>query len=248
MQQLFNVKDCYELIFDEEPYKAWDAQIDGQPQLKFICFDEEKYDDEFYDLYAQRSMKAGERIYKGEGEITFVCYSPNAHSPKNKKYLDQYDDTKYTPKHQWASASGLVESDFYQDNIGEYGGAIDTFYISGNTNHCQLFNAGQKETPFVLKVLMQPIGEKSKIDIYLVNNQEKELKMSISVPINCSGLEINTKTQLINILNLNGDKTGTIISQEKGNFFNLPIGQSEIQIYSEALSCNCEINYNYLYY
>lgn len=62
----------HDLIFDEVPYKIYSAKINGQPKLNFICFDDDN----------------GQRIYKGEGTVSFICYTPFARS--RYKYLDQY--------------------------------------------------------------------------------------------------------------------------------------------------------------
>ena len=40
IKQLLNTKGIHELIFDADPYKVWDVQINGVPQLKTIPFDE----------------------------------------------------------------------------------------------------------------------------------------------------------------------------------------------------------------
>jgi predicted phage tail component-like protein len=58
-------KEVGDLIFDEEPYKAYSAKVTGAPTLKALCFDDEY----------------GRRVYKGEGSITFTCYYPYAHTP-----------------------------------------------------------------------------------------------------------------------------------------------------------------------
>ena len=58
-RQTFNTKNLGELSFDEVSGVHWLAKVQSPPQLKYICFDE------------------GEnRVYKGEGTITFVSYYP----------------------------------------------------------------------------------------------------------------------------------------------------------------------------
>ena len=63
LKRVFSGDGIHELIFDETPYKAWSAKVTGTATLKHICFEEN-----------------GERLYKGEGSITFTCYYPYAHS------------------------------------------------------------------------------------------------------------------------------------------------------------------------
>jgi predicted phage tail component-like protein len=45
-------KDLADLWFPEEPYKVYSAKITGQPNIKYLCFDE-----------------GGQRKYKGEGAV-----------------------------------------------------------------------------------------------------------------------------------------------------------------------------------
>lgn len=78
-----------ELIFDERPYKSYTAKINGSPTLSFICFD--RFNNE---------TQKNERVYKGEGEINFICYYPLAEVSSEKKELEWYrkqiDDKFYT--------------------------------------------------------------------------------------------------------------------------------------------------------
>jgi predicted phage tail component-like protein len=64
IKQTFSGDGIHELVFDERPYKAWSAKVTGTASMKHLCFEEN-----------------GQRIYKGEGSITFTCYYPFAHSP-----------------------------------------------------------------------------------------------------------------------------------------------------------------------
>ncbi len=68
MQYWLADKSTGNLIFDEEPYKAWDVKINAAPQFNFICFDE---------------TVGGKviRVYKGEGKISFISYSIIAKAP-----------------------------------------------------------------------------------------------------------------------------------------------------------------------
>jgi phage-related protein len=67
MAQLWNDKKIHSLIFDEEPYKVYSAKVTGMITIKHICFEQEK----------NASL---ERVYRGEGSITFSCYFPFARS------------------------------------------------------------------------------------------------------------------------------------------------------------------------
>lgn len=77
-----------ELIFDERPYKTYAAKISSSPSLSFICFD----------TYNKETGKK-ERVYKGEGSISFICYYPLGVVSGDKKqlgwYREQIDDRVY---------------------------------------------------------------------------------------------------------------------------------------------------------
>lgn len=62
LKQVFNGREICDLIFDEAPYKTWSAKITGNAQINHLCFTDSE----------------GNRIYKGEGELTFTCYWPYA--------------------------------------------------------------------------------------------------------------------------------------------------------------------------
>ena len=61
ISQLFATDKPQDLVFDELPFKTYKAKLKTKPEFKFICF-----------------MKDGQRVYKGEGTLDFICYSPFA--------------------------------------------------------------------------------------------------------------------------------------------------------------------------
>lgn len=61
---LFATDKLQDLVFDELPYKTYKAKLSDKPEFKFICFTD---------------RKTGERIYKGEGTLNFICYFPFAY-------------------------------------------------------------------------------------------------------------------------------------------------------------------------
>lgn len=62
IRQLFATDKLQDLVFDEEPYKTWKAKLKAKPEFKSLCF---KDDD-------------GNRVYKGDGKLQFICYFPYA--------------------------------------------------------------------------------------------------------------------------------------------------------------------------
>ena len=75
--------EIHDLVFDETPYKVWGAKVTGSAQIKHLCFEEN-----------------GARVYKGEGSITFTCYYPYAHTPKEVKVVLLLLATIRMPIHQ----------------------------------------------------------------------------------------------------------------------------------------------------
>lgn len=61
LKQVLNFKGLQRLIFDETPYKYYMVKCSQAPSLKFICFD-------YHEI----------KVYKGEGNVTFVAYYPYA--------------------------------------------------------------------------------------------------------------------------------------------------------------------------
>ena len=95
LRKLFSNKKPQELIFDETPYKVYMVKTNGQPNLNYLCF-EENY----------------ERIYKGDGSVTFIAYSPFAKS--RFKYMEDYNINNipewtgvYSNKIDWLESSGI---------------------------------------------------------------------------------------------------------------------------------------------
>ena len=108
LYQVFGDRQIHELIFDERPYKVYMAKINGTPNIKTICFEDNK-----------------KRIYKGEGTLNFICYYPFAKS--RFKYLNQYTttsikewDSNFNNKDEWDEASGLLSSNYGDSVDGKY--------------------------------------------------------------------------------------------------------------------------------
>ena len=80
VKSLFGDKQIHELIFDETPYKAYNAKVTGSATIKHIPFSEGK----------------NNRVYKGEGSIQFTCYWPFARccfkTIEDAKKIDIYKD------------------------------------------------------------------------------------------------------------------------------------------------------------
>jgi hypothetical protein len=98
LRLIFSDKKVHSLIFDELPYKVYKVKITGAPNLKYVAFDRplEDYERdlmaapgyEHENLYSFNIKASPGRIYKGEGQLNFISYSPFARS--RFKYLNEY--------------------------------------------------------------------------------------------------------------------------------------------------------------
>ena len=218
LQQVFGTKELGKLIFDERPYKYYMVKS-SKPQLKYICFG-----------------KDGERIYKGEGTLTFTAYYPFAKSVF--KFLNEYGNKN---KDEWKEASGMK---------AEKG----TYDIVSNNGSISVYNAGDLETDFILKFSLPddntPIG-----DIKITLSKENVGKVEAFLDLNGfskkdadTGFQINTKTNLIEGFNAEG-LTGTLYNENitQGDFFKIPPREKGYQI-SVTGATPIEIVYDYIYY
>ena len=130
-------KDTSDLVFDELPYKAYNAKLEGTPDVKYLAFTDVKakqYDDSLdkdtletynwgdYDPASYithepdgshnfNKMYYKKRVYKGEGTLNFVAFFPYAYSARDykNKYMKYLDEVEYFPnKEETESQQELV--------------------------------------------------------------------------------------------------------------------------------------------
>ena len=232
LQQVFGTKELGKLIFDERPYKYYMVKS-SKPQLKYICFG-----------------KDGERIYKGEGTLTFTAYYPFAKSAF--KFLEKEIEKEtgkevyvlrktYSNIEEWAEASGMKAQ-----------GALDKVPKSPTEGvyPISVYNAGDLEADFILKFNGAPSNT---INIALgqqdVGDKKAVLNLkSFSLKNTDTGFQINTKTNLIEGFNAEG-LTGTLYNENitQGDFFKIPPREEGYQI-SVTGATPTEIMYDYIYY
>ena len=218
LQQVFGTKELGKLVFDERPYKYYMVKS-GKPQLKYICFGKE-----------------GERIYKGEGTLTFTAYYPFAKSVF--KFLNEYGNKN---KDEWKEASGMkAEKGIYD--------------IVSNNGSISVYNAGDLETDFILKFSL-PVDSTPIGDIKITLSKENVGKVEAFLDLNGfskkgadTGFQINTKTNLIEGFNAEG-LTGTLYNENitQGDFFKIPPREEGYRI-SVTGATPIEIVYDYIYY
>lgn len=276
LRQLLGQKKIMGLIFDELPYKVYRVRTNGTPNLKFICFETEaEYDDRINDvdnslrtkedLYnvGTRIMKG--RLYKGEGTLSFVSYAPYARS--RFKYLDEYKVTNipewgsmdspaasdvFFNYYEWADSSRMKLSTTMKKRNGiDY--VIDTPVSAG----CMVYNAGDIDAPFILKMWFNGsfggvlISLSSQGKSFRIKPFNKQTAKNGSVQD--AGVQINMALNLIEGIDQNGNPTGTIYNRytQSGDFFKLaPTEDMEWMGFSwaGAAPTRMEIEYDYLYF
>lgn len=80
ISNLFATDKLQDLVFDELPYKTYRAKIKSKPEFKCLCF---------------TNRDTGERVYKGEGTLNFICYQPFAYG-FNKYVIRAADEYQLT--------------------------------------------------------------------------------------------------------------------------------------------------------
>ena len=231
-------KKIHELIFDETPYKAYQAKITGSATIKHIPFG-----------------TTGERIYKGEGSIQFTAYQPFARS-----VFKFTDEVEVPNKEEWLSASRLKNKSF---NNGQ---SVIT-YNELKSNNIYLYNAGDIDTHFQLRLnTIQTENERGEI-IYVIPPTVIELYDSTNSKVGALRLKkfvcteqepyvkINSKLNIIEGYTNNNTKSGRVYNSAivEGSFFKIPVGDSLMTFSNESSGGNGgfdhidSIEYDYYY-
>lgn len=97
-----------ELIFDEEPYKAYIVKPNTQPKLSYLVFNKE-ITTETFKLYEPSTVKSSGRVYKGEGAIGLTAYYPYAKAPSKKLsyYNSNTKEGGFGSQDEWKIAAGF---------------------------------------------------------------------------------------------------------------------------------------------
>ena len=220
IRQTFAADVIGELIFDEAPYKAYNAKVHTPPILNNNYFEE-----------------VGQRIYKGEGTIQFICYYPLAKSVH--KFLEAYPTTKpagasdgfvaYTNRAEWLSASGIISQNSYYDITP--------------SNQIHLYNAGDTDADFYAYFPFN--GSQCELaGIYLsVNSSENFISFNPiqNARTGSSGdtyVRVSSKTNLVEGCNASYEPTGSLYNLyvTSGDFFKIPKGESQLIVQGTTCS------------
>ena len=224
LRQVFSTKRIRELIFDETPYKKYMAKVESPIELSYVCFDEPtKVLLPERDGVRVQSRENGEvirervtpykldrsqtqRIYKGEGQIDFICYYPFAKSVF--KILPEEDT-------EWAVSSGLLTRTEYED-FDKY----DT-----ETNSIKIYNAGDLTTGFRLYLPPDATANNITLKYYLFDidtNPAAVLKINpITLKDGDEGVIVDTNNELIiGVSDFSYTQSGDVMYTTTGNLYN----------------------------
>lgn len=253
LRKHFSVREPKQLIFDERPYKYYMAKITGTPQLKIICFDEE-------------TESGIQRIYKGEGSLSFICHYPFARS--RFKFLDDYNSVNIKEWNNWPV--NYEDGDLYnrgdevQNPLGNLNEWIESSRIRpkvytkpGTTSsitydfpgeNIYVYNAGDLETDIKIYYSFLENENLPAINVKIENDSSRFLSLNTMIKQGSDKMIcINSKTQLIEGCDENYKPTGTLYNKyiNTGDFFRLPIGDSIIE--SEGMAID-KVEYEYIYF
>lgn len=147
-----------------------------------------------------------ERIYKGEGKITFVCYFPFAKSAYKQLPVDEEES-------DWAISSGILSATDYA-NFDKYTNGVINIY-----------NAGDVETGFRMYLPSAVVANNVTL-AYKSTNLEQNPTASLvlnamTLKTGDVGVLIDTINQLImGISSFNIDQSGNAIYVTSGNIYN----------------------------
>ena len=237
-KSFFDGKSSGDLIFDEVPYKIYSAKVQNSPQLKTICFDD----------------KNGDRIYKGEGTINFVCFYPFARCVD--KFLNLYSSEVYTNKDEWKVSTKMYESPNSISGI-TLDAINQTPEVSTNFYYIYVYNPGDCEADWVaIYPFSTSVISSQNIIIIFDNKISIGALPQLAQKGSDTHVCVNSKTGLIEGCILSSNvyvKTGTIY----GSGENLPkipkmntgisVSNDVYGVFKSALKCS-SFTYNYLYY
>ena len=214
LRQVFGTKQIKKLVFDERPYKYYLAKLESPVELSYVCFDEPirtigatrggvrvanrtpvteevdgeeqvigyTIDRELVTPYEYSDTK--ERVYKGEGKLTLICYFPFAKS--NFKVLPEEGQDYFEGREEWASSSGILSADSREAQ------EIDVY----SADAIKVYNPGDVETGFRLYV--PSMSGDMRLDYCLNGNVAALLNIEqFTVYEGDNGFIIDTNTGLI---------------------------------------------------
>lgn len=234
-----------EFILDETPYIKYYAKPGAPVQISFLVF---------LDDY-------GERVYKGEFQVGFVCYDSFGYSVH--KWLEDYSMTGFgtgnaleldkisSSVKEWATSSRLLPAQTYHDiTYDVYDKDGDCFY---------LYNPGDLACDFTLEFranqssLVLNLFEWDK-DSGAPSTQTSYSQTLTDIPTDSGKVVIDTYKRLIYIEHIDGSKEPINDCWTAGNFFQIPTNQDlgqysvlQVSFIGGTKGDDVKITYDYKY-
>ena len=234
-----------EFILDETPYIKYYAKPGAPVQISFLVF---------LDDY-------GERVYKGEFQVGFVCYDSFGYSVH--KWLEDYSMTGFgagdaleldkisSSVKEWAASSRLLPAQTYHDI---------TYDIYSKDENCfYLYNPGDLACDFTLELKANQSGLVVSLfewdeDSEVPNTQASYSQTLTDIPTDSGKVVIDTYKRLIYMEHMDGSKEPINDCWTAGNFFQIPSNQDlgqysilQVSFPGGAKGDNVKITYDYKY-
>ena len=132
MRKWLGGEKLHSFRFDERPYKTYWVKLESRPELEYVCFMEE----------SKEVIGQEERIYKGEGTLSFVAYDPFGYCIDNSTQMTETGLEKVINGINWQVLDSYSPFTVLDNNVDEWG------LVSGLKNKVQLseYNVFTKET------------------------------------------------------------------------------------------------------
>lgn len=181
-----------------------------------------------------------QRVYKGEGKISFICYFPFAKSVFK---------TLPNENNDWAFSSGILSADDYN--------GVDVY--DAETGIINVYNGGDLPTGFRLYLPAAALGNSTRIDYVSLNNTATLNLNAITLKTGDIGVLIDTNNSLvIGVFSIGNDvtdivTTGNLYNQyvSSGSFFKLETNSSKSDNATITITngaAGIKIYYDYLYF
>lgn len=241
LKDFLDPKNYGYLIFDERPYVKYLAKVQSQPRLSYLAFDKPIFEIEKIttkeELYGPNTQDYVERVYKGEAQLSFICYQ--SYGKSVYQTIDEYraQDNGAFEYDQWTEASGILDANNY------------TLYNNDikQGEKTLLYNPGDFAAPldFDFEIISSGSGY---IKFSILNEEEMltgliiradSLQSNIVYHFDSEKKLITTGDEIINYIIIAGD------------FFYVPFARNDkIKLSCEASGVECKISnikYDYLY-
>ena len=254
LRKVYGQRRQGELIFSERPYKRYIAKIESPIELSYVCFDEHRYTDDgsrgtgIKDRELRTISEDTQRIYKGEGKITFIAYFPFAKSCFKALPTEGGED--------WAVSSGILSATARETN------SIDVY----ENGVIKVYNPGDVATGFRLYIPTSAASQQITLSYtYSGAHAGDVMPQLVLNPMTMKdddiGVLIDTNTSLITgVSSIGIDQDGNATYTTSGNLYNEYIEsgyffklqpdnyQSISTLQISGGNENCQIFYDYLYF